>query len=308
MATTWKCLFCGNINDLNDQFRMEGKNTCGSCGKNRYLPHFFGILVLFSLAGLVVFGVWISGSGERNYRAKFIELFKTGNQIDSNERETLHELAKRYGLNEEKVKQIESEITQDLKPNPPLEATTEGPHPTPSDQKENSLECVFKIYRKSEGNKPVSVSPDFGFKNGDEVRLNVEPKQDGYLYLVQKGSSGRLSLLFPDKHISNGANNVKAKQSMMIPSSLWFQFDKQPGTETIFVVFSAVEEKTLFSLLDQASKEKTPDFQAKALEELQKRAKDLSFSAPGGTSTNSEKSLMLTGKGTLVGVVKLNHQ
>ncbi|HLJ18242.1 MAG TPA: DUF4384 domain-containing protein [Bryobacteraceae bacterium] len=78
------------------------------------------------------------------------------------------------------------------------------------------------------------------FHSGDQLRIRVEANQDGYMYILQRGSSTHWSVLFPFAAISNGQNRTPAFQSCEIPSAAGqgFRLDARVGTEHVFLLFS----------------------------------------------------------------------
>jgi len=68
---------------------------------------------------------------------------------------------------------------------------------------------------------------------------------DGYLYLVQEGSSGKWDMLFPNPQINGGVNAVRKGQKYTIPSQGWFVFRDPPGAERAFVFLSKEPLETL---------------------------------------------------------------
>lgn len=76
------------------------------------------------------------------------------------------------------------------------------------------------------------------FRAGDKVRLSFESNVDGYLYVVQQGSSGRWSVLFPSPEINGGRNSVKKAEEYKVPDDGWFEFDENAGVENLFIYFS----------------------------------------------------------------------
>lgn len=306
MANTWKCLFCGNLNDLNDQFRQVGDNVCSDCGKSRYLPLAISAIVVVLIVGMGGLIYWMLGMGERNYQSKFAEYYQNDKHISDQERAELVKLAKQVGLKDEAVKKIEAEVMKTVGELPPV-VIGDGPPPPPPPPPAVPTECVVKVFRKTSQGAQVGVASDFPFRNGDEVRLSIETKQDGYLYLVQKGSSGKLNILFPDKRIAKGAHSVKANQPMVIPSEGWFKFDTRPGTETIYVVYSQTVDKTLFATIEQA---KNAESSAKIFAELDQRSQNKNSTPQPAEpdQTGTRPPLILSGPGTIVGVLKLNHE
>ena len=76
------------------------------------------------------------------------------------------------------------------------------------------------------------------FHSGDRVRFTFETNIDGYLYVVQRGSSGRWTVLFPGPRINGGKNAVGRLAQYQVPSNDWFLFDDTPGKEELFVFLS----------------------------------------------------------------------
>lgn len=76
------------------------------------------------------------------------------------------------------------------------------------------------------------------FHSGDRIRFTFESNIDGFLYVVQQGSSGRWTVLFPGPRINGGRNAVGKSAQYQVPSNDWFLFDEIPGTEQVFVFLS----------------------------------------------------------------------
>ncbi len=101
------------------------------------------------------------------------------------------------------------------------------------------------------------VLPSSTFHAGDKIRLSIMPNQSGYLYIIQRGTSGTWSSLFPDAKSTNGSNQLKAGQLYEFPpgENAGFQFDEHAGTERIFLVYARSEAENvehLIALLHQA--------------------------------------------------------
>jgi len=76
------------------------------------------------------------------------------------------------------------------------------------------------------------------FKTGDAIRFHLIPETDGYAYLVMKaGTTGKSDLLFPNK-VYGTENHLKAGKDYAIPAQDWMQFDGNPGTERLGLVFA----------------------------------------------------------------------
>lgn len=76
------------------------------------------------------------------------------------------------------------------------------------------------------------------FKSGDAIRFHVIPATDGYAYIMMTASSrGNKSMLFPNK--TTGTSNYLYKgNDYPLPYKGWLQFDNNPGTEKLSLIFS----------------------------------------------------------------------
>ena len=92
------------------------------------------------------------------------------------------------------------------------------------------------IQQTTAGEQDVEWST--AFHSGDKVRFAFESNVDGYLYVVQQGSSGQWSVLFPNPAINGGRNSIRRGEQYHVPSDDWFEFDNNPGVEQIFVFLS----------------------------------------------------------------------
>jgi hypothetical protein len=116
----------------------------------------------------------------------------------------------------------------------------QGPRP--------ALGLRYTILKKS-GGAQTEVSTDAVFHAGDRIRLVVEANDDGYLYVVNRGSSGTWKLLFPSPEIKNGDNRIQRRVRYEVPSGYTFTFDEQAGEEKLFIVLAREPEPDLESLI-----------------------------------------------------------
>lgn len=110
-----------------------------------------------------------------------------------------------------------------------------------------SIGLRYRVLRRGShaGSTPDGVELDVDprateFHTGDKVRLSFESNTDAYLYVVQQGTSGLWTTLFPDRSINDGQNRIQKGKEYKIPSDNWFEFDDRPGTERLFVLLTAV--------------------------------------------------------------------
>ncbi len=101
----------------------------------------------------------------------------------------------------------------------------------------------YSVLKLGAGGQYSETDPDTVFKSGDRIRLAVESNGTGYLYIMLRGSSGRWTLLFPNKDIMNGTNLIEKGNKYEIPfGTASFQFDNTPGTEKLFLTLSRQPE------------------------------------------------------------------
>jgi serine/threonine protein kinase len=164
--------------------------------------------------------------------------------------------------------------------------TSSSPDPLSSPPVKISTMNV-SLARPGKQGKEEAVSPETTFYNRESVRISIQTEQNGFLYILVRGSSGKLGILFPHPRIQNGNNQVTEGEMVNIP----FKFDNNPGTETFYLVFVENKTEKLVSGLEKP----TGEFGWPV--ELLNKAVDLATT--GGN---------LKGQGTLVGKMELRHQ
>jgi hypothetical protein len=93
------------------------------------------------------------------------------------------------------------------------------------------------------GGLETQVTDRRTFRSGEGIRLHFRSNADGRIALLQLGSSGDASLLFPDPEHGLGDADLAADQDRVLPSeSRWFRFDDHPGTERLLVLFARDRE------------------------------------------------------------------
>lgn len=76
------------------------------------------------------------------------------------------------------------------------------------------------------------------FQAGDKVKFHFAVNFPAHVSVINLGSSGRLSLLFP---YQGAPEVVGITQNFTVPhrNDLWFEFDNKPGVERLTFVFSS---------------------------------------------------------------------
>lgn len=88
----------------------------------------------------------------------------------------------------------------------------------------------------SRGGSVSWVAPDTPFRSGDKVRFHFATNFTGYVAVINVGSTGRRSLLFPYKGVSN---RIQPTSDYQVPQgAAWFQFDDNPGQEQLTFIMS----------------------------------------------------------------------
>lgn len=82
------------------------------------------------------------------------------------------------------------------------------------------------------------VSTKSTFRAGDRIRVSLKSNREGYLYVVNLGSTGASTLLFPNASTPQGSNFIQANQTYDLPPNSFFRFDANPGEEILLVMLS----------------------------------------------------------------------
>lgn len=109
-----------------------------------------------------------------------------------------------------------------------------------------ALALGYSLYVRDRSGAPVRVDPSRALRDGDRVRLVLEPSEDGYLYVFNTDDRGAPpAMIFPDPRIASGANRVLAHVPYELPSPAaadsslrWFHLEDGPATDFLYVVVS----------------------------------------------------------------------
>jgi hypothetical protein len=85
-----------------------------------------------------------------------------------------------------------------------------------------------------------TVDPGLVLKTGDRVRFRFQSNFDGYLYVMNLGTSGSYTLLFPREETGR-ENNLKASTEYLIPATqAYFRIAGPPGHDVVYWLVSPV--------------------------------------------------------------------
>jgi hypothetical protein len=101
----------------------------------------------------------------------------------------------------------------------------------------------YTLFMRDANGRGVRVEPSREFRNGDSVRLALEPNVDGYLYIFDAENESAPQMIYPDPRLDGADNSVEAHVPIEIPSSeetddrlRWFTFYGNGGNEHLYVV------------------------------------------------------------------------
>lgn len=118
------------------------------------------------------------------------------------------------------------------KPQPAVDNTAAPKPPAAAKPSHPGLRVWLTDATDPSGSK--RLSPQHAFRTGDRVRLSVQSNRDGYLYVLNVGTSGETRLLFPR---ANGDNRVQRFKDFSFSSPL--VFNEPAGTEQLVLVLAA---------------------------------------------------------------------
>jgi hypothetical protein len=143
--------------------------------------------------------------------------------------------------------------------------------------KEPWLGIAYWVEWERPGAAPSRIADPsrFVFRSGDRIRFHVKTNVPGYLYVVNRGSSGRDTMLFPYVGMPDRLNRVEGQKEYAIPPRGWIMFDNQAGEETLLF---AVSPRALSNLLEASlpGSSLSPPAAARLIDAVDRRgAKDL---------------------------------
>jgi hypothetical protein len=112
-----------------------------------------------------------------------------------------------------------------------------APHLVRSSQSSLGLRCSLLL--RGADNEYAEVTPGTVFHSGEHIRLSFLANEPGYFYVIQQGSSGAWSPIYPPRNASPESTRIEAGKLQIVPSGTRsFAFDQQPGVEKLYVILS----------------------------------------------------------------------
>jgi serine/threonine protein kinase len=90
---------------------------------------------------------------------------------------------------------------------------------------------------------PFQLAKEMLFESDYQIRLNISSQQSGFLYVLNEGPHDKeqpadFVVLFPSPTSNGGSALVSENQPIQIPEKSWIKFDKEKGTERVWLVFA----------------------------------------------------------------------
>ena len=101
--------------------------------------------------------------------------------------------------------------------------------------------ALFSIrLEQRKGNVVQAVPQNTVFRNGDILRFRLASQIEGYLYVVDKGTTGSTAILFPGTG-SSSSNRIETNHGYLVPADGegWFEVSGPTGFDTLYFLVSA---------------------------------------------------------------------
>ena len=106
------------------------------------------------------------------------------------------------------------------------------------DEDKGKSGAKVRILLKRGNEKERFVTPNETFMSGDKIKLAFDINFDGYVALLNVGSSGKITMLYP--YVGTDGKIEPSDKEQLIPANKkdYIVFDNRPGTEQLTIVFS----------------------------------------------------------------------
>jgi Domain of unknown function (DUF4384) len=111
--------------------------------------------------------------------------------------------------------------------------------------------CLLLLDRSTRKLKPVPWN--MSFRAGDCIALELEADHSGYLYVLNRGSSGKWQALLPSGEMPDESNVIAARTRVQAPQNYCFKITDPPGDENMFIVLTRNPED--FHLFDKPGRQ-----------------------------------------------------
>jgi Domain of unknown function (DUF4384) len=108
-------------------------------------------------------------------------------------------------------------------------------------QSTNSAGLLSIRLEQKNGDDSKTVPQNTVFHNGNILRFRLTSRIAGYLYVVDKGTTGQTTTLFPVSSGTGTQNRIDPDQTMVVPAmgDGWFEVSGPSGFDTIYLLISS---------------------------------------------------------------------
>jgi serine/threonine protein kinase len=184
--------------------------------------------------------------------------------------------------------------------------------PVPSDEHTLTYSITVQKFRDGKAyQEPFALPGEMIFEADYKIQIQMRTPQPGHLYIYNEGppegsAPTEFVVLFPTKTANKGSSLLAANQVVLIPEESRFEFDKEQGPETVWLVFAtdsvpelealgAANPNTRGLITEPARNRVVQDFLSKH-----------SVQKPTVTKDDKQTTLKIPGK-LLVYPIKLEH-
>lgn len=114
-----------------------------------------------------------------------------------------------------------------------------------------------RILLKRGNEKERYVTPNETFYAGDKIKLAFNINFSGYVALLNLGSSGRITMLYP--YVGTSSRVELSSREQLIPGNEkdWIKFDNQAGREQISIIFSTNPIQSVQQVIEMSGQSQT---------------------------------------------------
>jgi hypothetical protein len=116
-----------------------------------------------------------------------------------------------------------------------------GPWQYVRSQNTNAAGLISIRLEQKNGDDSKTVAQNTVFHNGNILRFRLTSRIAGYLYVVDKGTTGQTTTLFPVATGSGSQNKIEPDQTMVVPAmgDGWFEVSGPSGFDIIYLLVSS---------------------------------------------------------------------
>ncbi len=164
----------------------------------------------------------------------------------------------------------------------------------------------YSVLKRKPDGTFEEISPDAVFHAGDRIRLSVMSNQEGYLYIIEQGTSGKWRPLYPPP--GTAETKLTPGTEYLIPGGRneFFQFSGEPGDEKLFVLLARTPETNLDETIEGLQKHQSTGINDQIVARLRQdvQSRDLVFTksdedqASADDGTGADKATYVVNKAT----------